>query len=71
MACVARARRRGPWRERAGLWLAEGDLAVGVGVPGWSPELERSFKEVLYRFLEEVQSTKAAFYLLAPDGATC
>jgi putative nucleotidyltransferase with HDIG domain len=42
---------------------------VGVGVPGWSPELERSFKEILYRFLEEVQSTKAAFYLLAPDGS--
>lgn len=42
---------------------------MGVGVPGWSPELERSFKEILYRFLEEVQSTKAAFYLLAPDGS--
>ena len=41
---------------------------MGVGVPGWSPGLERSFKEILYRFLEEVQSTKAAFYLLAPDG---
>jgi len=37
-------------------------------LPGWSPDLERSFKEVLYRMLEEVQSTKAALYLLAPEG---
>ncbi len=38
-------------------------------IPGWSPALERSFKEVLYRFLEEVQATKAALYLLASDGS--
>ncbi len=37
-------------------------------LPGWNPELERSFKETLFRFLEEVNSTKAAMYLLAPDG---
>ena len=36
---------------------------------GWSPEVERSFKKVLYRFLEEVHCTKAALYLLAPDGS--
>ncbi len=41
---------------------------MGVGLPGWSPELERRFKELLYRFLEEVHSTKAALYLLAEDG---
>ncbi len=35
----------------------------------WTPELERSFKEVLFRFLEEVQSTKAALYLEAGDGS--
>ena len=38
-------------------------------IPGWSPALERSFKEVLYRFLEEVQATKAALYLVASDGS--
>ena len=38
-------------------------------ITGWSPELERSFKQVLFRFLEDVHSTKAALYLLAPDGA--
>ncbi len=38
------------------------------GIPGWTADLERSFKEVLFRFLEEVQSTKAALYLLTPDG---
>lgn len=37
-------------------------------LPGWTPELERSFKEVLFRFLEEVHSTKAALYLRGPDG---
>ncbi len=37
-------------------------------IAGWTPEHDRTFKEVLYRFLEEVQSTKAALYLLAPDG---
>jgi putative nucleotidyltransferase with HDIG domain len=39
------------------------------GIPRWSQDLERSFKEVLYRFLEEVQSTKAAFYLLSEEGS--
>ncbi len=38
-------------------------------LPGWTPELERSFKEVLFRFLEEVHSTKAALYLRGPDGS--
>jgi putative nucleotidyltransferase with HDIG domain len=33
------------------------------GINGWTPELERSFKELLFRFLEEVQATKAALYL--------
>jgi putative nucleotidyltransferase with HDIG domain len=33
------------------------------GIDGWTPELERSFKELLFRFLEEVQATKAALYL--------
>ncbi len=37
-------------------------------LPGWNPEMERRFKELLYRFLEEVHSTKAALYLLAEDG---
>lgn len=36
---------------------------------GWNPEIERSFKETLYRFLEEVNCTKAVLYLLAPDGS--
>jgi HD domain len=36
---------------------------VTADVPGWSPEVERSFKEVLFRFLEEVNATKAALYL--------
>ena len=39
-----------------------------VNIPGWTPELERSFKQVLFRFLEEIQCTKAALYLLAEDG---
>ena len=38
-------------------------------IQGWAPDTERSFKETLFRFLEEVNSTKAALYLLAPDGA--
>jgi hypothetical protein len=38
------------------------------GIAGWSPEIERSFKQQLFRFLEEIQSTKAALYLLAEDG---
>lgn len=40
-----------------------------VTLPGWSAETERSFKETLFRFLEDVNSTKAALYLLDPDGA--
>ena len=40
-----------------------------VTLQGWTPEIERSFKETLFRFLEEVNSTKAALYLLASDGA--
>lgn len=35
----------------------------------WTPETERSFKETLFRFLEEVNSTKAALYLLVSDGS--
>lgn len=35
----------------------------------WAPEAERSFKEVLYRFLEEVHCTKAALYLDNASGA--
>ncbi len=40
-----------------------------VTIQGWAPDTERSFKETLFRFLEEINSTKAALYLLAPDGA--
>jgi len=40
---------------------------MSSGIPGWTPETERSFKEVLFRFLEELQCTKAALYLLGPD----
>ncbi len=36
---------------------------------GWTSELERAFKELLYRFLEDIHSTKAALYLLGPDGS--
>jgi len=36
---------------------------------GWTPDQERSFKEVLFRFLEEVHCTKAALYLLRSDGS--
>ena len=32
----------------------------------WTPETERSFKEVLYRFMGEVHATKAALYLKSP-----
>ena len=35
-------------------------------VPGWTPHCERSLKEVLYRFLEELHCTKAALYLRTP-----
>jgi HD-GYP domain-containing protein (c-di-GMP phosphodiesterase class II) len=37
------------------------------GLSGFDAGLVRSFKEVLFRFLEEVQSTKAALYLLDAD----
>ena len=36
---------------------------------GLTPEQERCFKEVLFRFLEEVHCTKAALYLSQPDGS--
>jgi len=42
---------------------------MAADVAGWTPEVERSFKEVLFRFLEEVHCTKAALYLLAPDDS--
>jgi len=38
------------------------------GLPGWTSDLELAFKEILYRFLEEVHSTKAALYLIGSDG---
>lgn len=41
---------------------------MALQLPGWSGEIERSFKEILFRFLEEVHCTKAALYLLSPDG---
>ncbi len=41
---------------------------MGADIAGWTPALERTFKELLYRFLEDVQATKAALYLLADDG---
>lgn len=34
----------------------------------WPPETERSFKEVLYRFMGEVHATKAALYLISPNA---
>jgi len=42
---------------------------VSVGLPGWSPEIEKGFKEILFRFLEEIQCTKASLYLLGPDDS--
>jgi putative nucleotidyltransferase with HDIG domain len=36
-------------------------------IPGWSPEIERGFKEILFRFLEEIQCTRAALYLYGPE----
>jgi putative nucleotidyltransferase with HDIG domain len=36
-------------------------------IPGWTPEIERGFKEILFRFLEEIQSTRAALYLFGPE----
>ncbi len=35
-------------------------------IPGWTPQIERGFKEILFRFLEEIQCTRAALYLLGP-----
>jgi len=42
---------------------------VSADIAGWTPAFERRFKELLYRFLEDVQATKAALYLLADDGS--
>ena len=39
---------------------------MGATIPGWSPEIERGFKEILFRFLEEIQCTRAALYLYGP-----
>ncbi len=36
--------------------------------PAWDPERERRAKELLYRCLEELQSTKAALYLESDQG---
>ena len=36
-------------------------------IPGWTPEIERGFKEILFRFLEEIQCTRAALYLFGPE----
>ncbi len=41
---------------------------MAVGLVGWGAAMERAFKEVLYRFLEEIHCTKAALYLLSGDG---
>ena len=40
---------------------------MSANIPGWSPEIERGFKEILFRFLEEIQCTRAALYLYGPD----
>ncbi len=40
-----------------------------IKIQGWTPDLEKSFKQILFRFLEEVNCTKAALYLLAADGS--
>jgi putative nucleotidyltransferase with HDIG domain len=40
---------------------------MSAHIPGWSPEIERGFKEILFRFLEEVQCTRAALYLYAHE----
>jgi hypothetical protein len=34
----------------------------------WNPEIERAFKEVLYRFMGEVEATKAVVYVRRPGG---
>ena len=39
---------------------------MSANIPGWSPEIERGFKEILFRFLEEIQCTRAALYLYGP-----
>ena len=36
--------------------------------PSWTPDTERAFKEVLYRFMGEVHATKAALYLKSSSG---
>lgn len=41
---------------------------MGATIPGWSPEIERGFKEILFRFLEEIQCTRAALYLFGPGN---
>lgn len=38
-------------------------------LPGWTAESERRAKEVLYRCMEELQSTKAALYLESGEGS--
>ncbi len=40
-----------------------------IRIQGWTPDLEKNFKQILFRFLEEINSTKAALYLLAADGS--
>ena len=39
---------------------------MSATIPGWSPEIERGFKEILFRFLEEIQCTRAALYFYGP-----
>ncbi len=36
--------------------------------PPWTPDTERAFKEVLYRFMGDVHATKAALYLKSSSG---
>jgi len=40
---------------------------MATHIPGWTPEIERGFKEILFRFLEEIQCTRAALYLFGLD----
>ena len=40
---------------------------MSANIPGWSPEIERGFKEILFRFLEEIQCTRAALYLYSRE----
>jgi len=37
--------------------------------PFWTPDTERAFKEVLYRFMGDVHATKAALYLKSSVGS--